>query len=80
MEDYKCLYCKKVLSTNERLITHTAVCKERKVMENNEKEEKIKKDLNDQKNILKTKLKKLKVVINNKSKKKIYIYHLSKKN
>ena len=59
MEDYKCLYCKKVLSTNERLITHTAVCKERKVMENNEKEEKIKKDLNDQKKYFEDKIKEI---------------------
>ena len=59
MEDYKCLYCKKCLSTNERLITHTAICKERKRKENTEKEEKIEKDLNEQKKYFQNKIKEI---------------------
>ena len=80
MEDYKCLYCKKCLSTNERLITHTAICKERKIKENNQKEEKIKKDLNDQKKYFEDKIKEIESIYQQQIKEKdIYLSSFEEK-
>lgn len=54
--NYECSYCKKYLSTNERLTTHIISCKERKRLENKENEQKIQKDLDDQKKYYQDKL------------------------
>ena len=54
--NYECSYCKKYLSTNERLTTHIISCKERKRLENKENEQKIQKNLDDQKKYYQDKL------------------------
>ena len=54
--NYECSYCKKYLSTNERLNTHIISCKERKRLENKENEQKIQKNLDDQKKYYQDKL------------------------
>jgi hypothetical protein len=54
--NYECSYCKKYLSTNERLNTHIISCRERKRLENKENEQKIQKNLDDQKKYYQDKL------------------------
>jgi hypothetical protein len=53
---FECSYCKKCLSTNERLTTHTISCKEKKIQESKEKDQKIQEDLNNQKKYYQEKL------------------------
>jgi hypothetical protein len=57
IENFECLYCKKHLSTNERLLTHTIICKEKKKQENIEKEKKIESTFYEQKKYYEEKLK-----------------------
>jgi hypothetical protein len=57
IENFECLYCKKHLSTNERLLTHTIICKEKKKQENIEKEKKIETTFYEQKKYYEEKLK-----------------------
>ena len=57
VENFECSYCKKLLCTNERLMTHNAICKEKKRQENIEKEKKTENNFNEQKNYYEDKLK-----------------------
>ena len=57
IENFECLYCKKHLSTNERLLTHTIICKEKKKQENIEKEKKIESTFYEQKKYYEEKIK-----------------------
>ena len=56
---FECVYCKKHLSTKERLSMHNSICKHKKQKENIEKEKHVEKSFNEQKmyyeNILKEK-------------------------
>ena len=55
--NYECEYCNKFLSTNERLLTHLNVCKSKTIKEVSDKEEKIIKDFNIQKDLFEDNLK-----------------------
>ena len=57
IENFECLYCKKHLSTNERLLTHNIICKEKKKQENIEKEKKIESTFYEQKKYYEEKIK-----------------------
>jgi hypothetical protein len=54
--NFECKYCKKFLSTNERLLTHLNVCKSKYIKEVSEKEQKILKDSSEQKEMFEVKL------------------------
>lgn len=67
---FECVYCKKHLSTKERLSIHNSICKQKKQKENIEKEKHVEKSFNEQKMYYENILKEKDVYYDNKLKEK----------